>query len=712
MVKDTRRAEVGAGQATGGAGASDDVVVETSRSGVVTGWNPAAARWYGYAAEEIVGRSAEVLVPAEDREEEAAILRRVVAGEQVGRYRADRLCRDGTVLSVWSTVSPILDSAGAVVAVVTTSAVVGELEEARDRFEARMDRLRVQAHHAQERFEDRVDRERLQAHDAQEQFEVQVDRERAQVQNDLKRFEVQVDQERALAHEAQERQDVKDRGQARADAERRDLLQVQIDAERAQARSDKEHLKAQLKQSQRLEVLGQLAGGVAHDFNNLLAVILNYAAFVTDELAAGSSSNWEAASRDVRQIERAAQRASALTRQLLAFARREVIQPRVLNVNEVVTEVEQLLRRTMGEDVTLRTELAADLLPVLADVGQIEQVLLNLAVNARDAMSGGGTLSIDTANIDGTEGVCGGRPVPPGRRVRLRVSDTGTGMPADVVDHIFEPFYTTKPEGAGTGLGLSTVYGIVTQAKGSISVTSRPGAGTTFTITIPVTDQLAAAVQTPLAYDHRPTGQTVLVIEDEDALRDVTERIFTRGGYHVLTAADGAEGVALAAGYDGEIHLLVTDVVMPNMVGDLAAEKIRRIKPDIEVLYMSGYAQPALASQGRLDRGVNLIEKPFAASALIEKAGQILHGHCPGSDPTETVEPSPPVGTPGLPPPIYPGAQPASAQAARSTDQWMAGHDPDRWRGSTRPRRWTPGQTIAVRVKCSHRTTPSAVTDG
>jgi len=313
------------------------------------------------------------------------------------------------------------------------------------------------------------------------------------------------------------------------------------------------------------------------------------------------------------------------------------VQPRVLNLNDVVADAQQLLDRTIGEDVVLHTELAADLWSVMADPGQVEQILVNLAINARDAMTGGGTLTIDTANIIvDPDFIAAGSAVLPGRYIRLRVGDTGTGMSADVIAHVFEPFYTTKPDGTGTGLGLSTVYGIVTQADAVIDIHSQPEVGTTFTILIPVTTERAVVVADEPSYQRTPKGETILIVEDEEALREVTERIFTTGGYHVITAANGADAVAIAARHDGEIHLLITDVVMPNMLGKEAAEKIRQLKPDIEVLYMSGYAQPVLASQGRLDPDVNLIEKPFSASSIIEKAGLVLNGHFRGF---RTVEP-------------------------------------------------------------------------
>jgi CheY-like chemotaxis protein len=290
-----------------------------------------------------------------------------------------------------------------------------------------------------------------------------------------------------------------------------------------------------------------------------------------------------------------------------------------------------MLGRSLGEHVELRSRLDEDLWPVRADPAQFEQVLVNLAVNARDAMSDGGTLSIDTANVTvGAESVAAGSTGHAGRHVRLRVGDTGTGMAPDVIAHVFEPFYTTKTDGTGTGLGLATVYGIVLQAEATIDIHSVLGVGTTFTILLPVTDEVATPVEEEPTYERTNTGETVLIVEDEEALRQVTERIFTRGGYRVITAADGADALALVTRYEGHIHLLVTDVVMPNMLGKEVAEKIRLLRPDIEVLYMSGYAQPVLASQGRLDRDVNLIEKPFTAATLITKAGQILNSRAEG----------------------------------------------------------------------------------
>ena len=445
------------------------------------------------------------------------------------------------------------------------------------------------------------------------------------------------DVSRRADREALEQSEVAEDVSRRADREALEQSEVAEDVSR---RADREALnrKERLQtQAQRLESLGQLAGGVAHDFNNLLAVILNYVSFVSEEVAAataaaGPKPAWhlEVASADLVQIKQAAQQAAGLTHQLLVFAGRDVIRPQVLDLDSVITAVEEMLRRTIGEHVELVTSLAGNLWPILADPGQLEQVLVNLAVNARDAMPAGGTLTIDTSNITvDADSVAGGSRARKGRNVRLRVSDTGTGMPAEVAQHVFEPFFTTKQDG-GTGLGLATVYGILTQADGDIRIYSEPGHGTTFTITLPVTAQAAIRVAEPVPYQRSPRGETVLIVEDEDALREVTRRIFTRNGYQVITAANGPDALRIAGGHPDEIHLLVTDVVMPHMLGKEVAEKMRLIKPEIKVVFMSGYARPVLTSQGRLDPGVALVEKPFSEAHLLATSAQVLDGHFQG----------------------------------------------------------------------------------
>jgi two-component system, cell cycle sensor histidine kinase and response regulator CckA len=646
---------------------SHDAIVGITREGIVTNWNPAAAGLYGYAPEEIIGRSVEVLYPPERGGEAQEVLRRILAGEEIGQYLTDRVKKDGTIIEVSLTASPIVDQAGVIVGVATMSRRFTELQDARVQFEVRVDKERLEAEEARERYEEGVDKDRINAKDAQDRYEEGVGKERVDAKDAQERFEIRVDKERVEAKQARERyeksvekdrfeaREARDRFEERVEKDRIDAKDAQerfeerVDKERVEARNaqdriqverqgaqrDKAHLEAQLEQAQRLESLGQLAGGVAHDFNNLLAVILNYASFVAEELSDATESDWSercaSARRDVGQIQQAAERAATLTHQLLAFARQEVIRPQVLNLNDVVAGVEDMLRRTIGENVQLVTSLTDGLWPVLADPGRLEQVLVNLAVNARDAMPGGGTVTIDTGNVTvDANSVAGGSPARPGRNVRLRVSDTGTGMPPEVAEHAFEPFFTTKSKGAGTGLGLATVFGILSQADGHIQIYSEHDKGTTISITLPVTDEVPAPAAEPVPYQRTPTGETVLVVEDEEALREVTKRIFTRNGYQVVTAADGPEALDIALHHDGEIHLLVTDVVMPHMLGKEVADRIKAIKPEIEVLYMSGYARPVLASQGRLDPGVALVEKPFSETDLLRTAGQLLNGHFSG----------------------------------------------------------------------------------
>jgi PAS domain S-box-containing protein len=408
-----------------------------------------------------------------------------------------------------------------------------------------------------------------------------------------------------------------------------DRLEMQATRERLKNQAERERLEAQLQQSQRLESLGQLAGGVAHDFNNLLGVMLNYTAFVGEQIDAAAAGDptggWTAARQDIAQILRAGARATELTHQLLAFGRREVVRPQVLNLNVVVREVQQLLQRTLGEHVQLHTDLVADCRRVLADPGQLEQVLVNLAVNGRDAMPEGGTLAIGTAHRYLDAWTVAGHPnLSPGPHVELRVSDTGTGIDPEIAVRIFEPFFTTKPKGQGTGLGLATVYGIVTQAGGSIVMNSAPGAGTAFTMLFPATDEELIEPE-PLPPRVRTRGgETVLVVEDEDALREVTCRILTRNGYRVLTAASGPEALKLAEHRPDPIHLLLSDVIMPHMLGTELAATMRELRPECRVLYMSGYAQPILATQGTLAPGLTLVEKPFSELDLLQWVREVL----------------------------------------------------------------------------------------
>jgi nitrogen-specific signal transduction histidine kinase/CheY-like chemotaxis protein len=388
---------------------------------------------------------------------------------------------------------------------------------------------------------------------------------------------------------------------------------------------------AQLNQSQRMESLGQLAGGVAHDFNNLLGVILNYSAFVAEELtsaaAAPTGMQWEEPLKDVKQIQLAAERGALLTRQLLSFARREVVQARALSLNSAITRMEQILRRTIGEQIELVISLATSLPMVLADPGQIEQIVLNLAINARDAMPTGGTLSIDTALREITESKGSIRVIPAGSYVSLRVGDTGVGMSAEVRDRAFEPFFTTKPRGEGSGLGLATVYGIILQSGGYTKLYSDEGVGTSIVILLPAAEKDALRDEINEREDHhKPLNgtETILIVDDEEGQREVAQRILTRNGYSVLTASSGAQAIELAASHTVQIDLLLTDVIMPVMQGPTVAKEVRKLRPDIRVLFMSGHAHPVLEAESLLGTEFLLMEKPFDEAKVLQNVRQVL----------------------------------------------------------------------------------------
>ncbi|MBI4957764.1 MAG: response regulator [Myxococcales bacterium] len=375
-----------------------------------------------------------------------------------------------------------------------------------------------------------------------------------------------------------------------------------------------------LRAGQRMEAIGKLAGGVAHDFNNVLGAIMAYSDFARSSLPAGSP-----ASDDLVEIQQAAARAASLTAQLLAFSRRQVIQPRRLDLNAVVRDVEKLLRRVLGENVELDMGLCEHLWVAEIDPSQLEQVLLNLAVNARDAMPKGGRLTLETANVTLDDAYASVHPeVGPGDHVMLAVSDTGVGMTEAVRVRIFEPFFTTKPVGSGTGLGLATVYGIVKQAGGHIWVYSEPGEGTTFKIYVPraVGDAEGLPAKRPAL--HAPGGsERILVVEDEPALRNVFVRSLRQAGYEVLEASNGADALLKVASLQGELDLLITDVVMPQMGGRELADKLRARQPSLRVLYLSGYTENAIVHHGVLD-AVDFLQKPFVPNELLRRVRDVL----------------------------------------------------------------------------------------
>jgi PAS domain S-box-containing protein len=379
----------------------------------------------------------------------------------------------------------------------------------------------------------------------------------------------------------------------------------------------------QLRHSQKMEAVGQLAGGIAHDFNNLLTGILSYSDLVLQELRPDDPIRG-----DIEQIRHAGQRAAGLTRQLLAFGRRQVLQPRVLSLNACVVEVDAMLRRLVGATVTLENELDPGLWHVLADPGQLEQVLVNLVINARDAMPDGGRLTVTTANLHLTAAAdARGNGVRPGAYVTLSVSDTGVGMDVPTQARIFDPFFTTKESGKGTGLGLSTVYGIVEQSGGHIEVESAPGQGATFTIFLPRHTGTLAAAAGPTDRRSFPRGtETLLLVEDEAAVRSSARRLLERHGYTVIEARHGADALRIVEAGDRAVDLVITDVVMPEMGGRELVERLRTRHPGIKVLFMSGYSERAVASDGVMPPGTGFVEKPFTIEQLTRRTRELLDG--------------------------------------------------------------------------------------
>ncbi|WP_240670560.1 hybrid sensor histidine kinase/response regulator [Actinoplanes solisilvae] len=499
---------------------SNDAVIGASPEGVITAWNHGAELLFGYQADEVIGRTAEILADGPGSEQQSKVLARLRDGERTISYEGQRLRKDGTPVDVAFSINAITDHAGRTIGV---SLIARDVTAAREL------------------------------------------------------------------------------------------------AERQQAIADRTN------QAQRMESLGKLAGGVAHDFNNILAIIANY----TDFAIEGCDDKPEVQA-DLRQVRGATDRATNLTRQLLTFTRGDAIQPQNVDLNIALGEVHTILERTIGEHITLLAQPFPDTVTVHVDPGQLQQILLNLAINARDAMPEGGTIVLEAGTTDLTgDEVDIQPPLPADAYARLLVSDTGHGIPHEVLEHIFEPFYTTKPRGKGTGLGLATVYGIVTEAGGGINVYSEPGIGTTFRIYLPliVTTGRENTPTTTTRPAEPPGGQdrTVLVVEDEQPLRRVITRILTTGGYHVISAANGLE--ALDQFHRHGCDILLTDVIMPEMSGTQLARRLLEHRPDLPVVFMSGYSNGLLGTTHILDDDVSFVEKPFTANVLLTKVAEAWFSH-------------------------------------------------------------------------------------
>jgi signal transduction histidine kinase len=399
------------------------------------------------------------------------------------------------------------------------------------------------------------------------------------------------------------------------------IANAQLYTEHLRSEKERAALEDQLHQAQKMEAVGRLAGGVAHDFNNMLGVIIGHA-----ELALALINPTEPLYIDLQEIRKAAQRSADLTRQLLAFARRQTVSPKVLDLNDTVSGMLKMLGRLIGEDIDLAWRPGRDLRKVRIDPSQIDQILANMAVNARDAIAGVGKITIETGNVVLDDAYCAEHAeFVPGEFVLLAVSDTGAGMSREILAHLFEPFFTTKKMGRGTGLGLATVHGIVKQNGGFINVYSEPGRGTTFKIYLPAFEgeTAKASAETAAGKRHRGT-ETVLIVEDEKAILKLGRKILEQLGYKVLTANTPAQAIHMVRESSGDIHLLITDVVMPEMNGRDLAERLTSIKPGLKCLFMSGYTASVIAHQGVLDKGVCFIQKPFSVKALAGKVREVL----------------------------------------------------------------------------------------
>jgi PAS domain S-box-containing protein len=616
---------------------SDDAIIGNDLDGMIRSWNGAAERLYGYPAREALGKHVSLIVPQERRSELAAILDRLSRGERVPAFETEGVRRDGTRLQISLALSPVRDASGQVIG---TSAIARDVTE----------RIRMEAavRDMAERLEDisaagpavlytrRLEGEAFAPSWISSNVTAMFGYTVAEAM-DPEWWTAHVypeDRADSLARAAallatgslaQEyrflRQDgsvvwVRDEARLIRDPTGRATHAVGAWMDITERRA----LEERFLQAQKMESVGQLAGGVAHDFNNLLTVITG-----TVDLALAGLREGDPLAADLREIQQAARRGAALTQHLLAFSRRQVFQPQILNLNDLLADLEPMLRRLLGEEIALLTIGAPDLGNVRADPAQMSQVVLNLVVNARDAMPKGGSLTLETTNVALDEAYARRHPgVTPGPFVMLAVTDTGVGMDQATREHAFEPFFTTKPAGQGTGLGLATVYGIVKQSGGSIWVYSEPGVGTTFKIYLPRVGGVASK-PSPAKLDPPARGtETILLVEDEASLRDVARRMLEAAGYTVLTCGSPGEALLVAERFEGPIHLLITDVVMPAMRGPELAARVTRLHPETRVLYVSGYTANAIVQEGELKEGVQFLSKPFDSATLARRVRQVL----------------------------------------------------------------------------------------
>ena len=614
---------------------SDDAIIAKTLDGTISAWNSGAEKVFGYSAAEAVGQPILMLLPPERASEEADILARIRRGESVEHFETMRIRKDGQRIDVSVTISPIRDSSGA---------IIGASKIARDITERK--RADEALHKSEERFSRAFRNNPLAITisteaegrylDVNDAFLDLLGYQRKDVIGrtgvELRFWSEPLDRMEMLRELRKEKRVARHHTRYKtAKGEIREaevwMESIELDGQPCllgitRDVTEMQQLEAQFRQAQKMEAVGRLAGGVAHDFNNILGIIMGYSDIALGEITADSP-----ASRYVAEAKKAAKRGALLTQQLLAFSRKQVVFPKILDLNEVVQNAIKMFLRLVGEDIAVEFRPGVPLGGIKADPGQIEQVLMNLVVNARDAMPTGGKIIIETGHAEMDEDYvsrhAGARA---GLHVVLVVSDTGCGMDETTRSKIFEPFFTTKEVGKGTGLGLSTVYGIVKQSEGYVAVYSEPGKGTTFKIYFPIVGEKGKALAVDLEDAATPRGsETILVVEDEKKLRDVTVTLLQQGGYRVLEAKDAKDALEVMANSEQGIDLLLTDVVMPEKSGAELAREARERHPKLRCLFMSGYTGDLVTRQGVVIEETSFLEKPFTKRALLMKVYLVLH---------------------------------------------------------------------------------------
>jgi two-component system, cell cycle sensor histidine kinase and response regulator CckA len=613
---------------------SEDAIIGKKLDGTVTSWNHAAEEIFGYSEAEMVGGSIYRLIPPELHDSETEILRRVTRGERVENSEVERVRKDGKQIHIALSVSPIRDASGQVVGAASVKRDITEQKRIRAALEAESARSRelAEALEVAQAFVWKLDGRitywssgaaRLYGYSAAEAVG-RVSHELLQTEFPLPLEEIRSALHAAgrwqgeLVHVARDGRRIHVASQWILQRRRREesptVIEVTTDV------TAQRLIEERVRQSERMEVVGQLAGGVAHEANNQMTVVLGASSFLL-----ARSDLPETARKDLEYIREAAERTAAITAQLLAFSRRQVVQKRVFDLDDVIQGLDGVIRRALGERSTLVLQLRAGS-QVNADPGQLSQVLLNLVLNSRDAMPLGGRLSIETSVAELTESYASQRPgvaIRPGPYAVIAVSDTGHGMGPETLGHLFEPFYTTKPIGKGTGLGLATVYGIVKQSQGYVWAYSELGEGTTFKIYLPL-DASSVAPTAPAEPPARATGETVLLVEDEPAVRIMTSRALQEFGYGVVEATGGHQALGVLERKDTRIDLLITDVILPGMDGPELARRAVELTPSLPVLFISGYTDDEIVRRGLLQEGQPFLQKPFTPEALATQLTRLL----------------------------------------------------------------------------------------